>query len=64
MVEAANGKIGPSINRLLAYCYSYDKEEDSMVFNITKVTGTLIMFFAIVIFLILIFMRRKPVKAS
>ena len=64
MVEAANGKIGPSINRLLAFCYSYDKEEDSMVFNITKVSGTLIMFFAVVIFLILVFMRRKPVKAS
>jgi protein SCO1/2 len=64
MVEAADGKIGPSINRLLAFCYSYDKNEDSMVFNITKVAGTLIMFFAIVIFLILIFMRRKHAKVS
>ncbi len=64
MVEAAEGKIGPSINRLLAFCYSYDKDEDSMVFNITKVAGTLIMFFAVVIFLILVFMRRKQAKAS
>lgn len=64
MVEAADGKIGPSINRLLAFCYSYDKNEDSMVFNITKVSGTLIMFFAVVIFLILVFMRRKHAKVS
>lgn len=64
MVEAAEGKIGPSINRLLAYCYSYDKDEDSMVFNITKVAGTLIMFVALVIFLILVFMRRKQAKVS
>lgn len=64
MVEAAEGKIGPSINRLLAFCYSYDKDEDSMIFNITKVAGTLIMFFAVVIFLILVFMRRKQAKAS
>lgn len=64
MVEAAEGKIGPSINRLLAFCYSYDRNEDSMVFNVTKVAGTLIMFFAIVIFLILVFMRRKHAKAS
>ncbi|MGC9341304.1 MAG: SCO family protein [Bacteroidales bacterium] len=64
MVEAADGKIGPSINRLLAFCYSYDKNEDSMVFNITKVAGTLIMFFAVVIFLILVFMRRKHAKVS
>lgn len=64
MVEAAEGRIGPSINRLLAFCYSYDKNEDSMVFNITKVAGTLIMFFAIVIFLFLVFMRRKHAKVS
>ncbi len=64
LVEAAEGKIGPSINRLLAFCYSYDRNEDSMVFNVTKVAGTLIMFFAFVIFLILVFMRRKHAKAS
>jgi len=62
MVEAAEGKVGPSINRLLAFCYSYDKDEDSMVFNVTKVAGTLIMFFAVVIFLFLVFMRRKQAK--
>jgi protein SCO1/2 len=64
MVEAAEGTIGPSINRLLAFCYSYDKDEDSMVFNVTKVAGSLIMFFAVVIFLILVFVRRKQVKAG
>ncbi len=64
MVEAADGQIGPSINRLLAFCYSYDKDKDSMVFNVTKVAGTLIMFFAIVILLFLVFTRRKHAKAS
>lgn len=64
MVEAAEGRVGPSINRLLAFCYSYDKDEDSMVFNVTRVAGSLIMFFAIVIFLILVFLRRKQVKVK
>lgn len=59
MVEAGQGKVGPSINRLLAFCYSYDKDEDQMVLNITKISGTLIIFFGIVIFLILLFYRRK-----
>jgi len=59
MVEAAQGKIGPSINRLLAFCYSYDKDENQMVFNITKVAGILIIFFAVAILLVLLFFKRK-----
>ncbi len=59
MVEAADGKVGPSINRLLAMCYSYDKEGNQFVFNITRVSGAIIIFLGIVIFLILVFLRRK-----
>lgn len=59
MVEAADGKVGPSINRLLAFCYNYDRDEDKMVFNVTKVAGSLITFFGLVIFLILVFTRRR-----
>ena len=33
MVEAAEGKIGPSINRLLAICYSYDDKGNQFVFK-------------------------------
>lgn len=62
MVEAAQGKIGPSINRLLAFCYSYDRDEDQMVFNVTKVAGSLITFFGLVILLILVFTKRKNTK--
>ncbi len=59
MVEAADGKIGPSINRLLAFCYSYDTKGNQFVFNITKVAGILITFISLVIFLVLVFVRRK-----
>ena len=64
MVEAAQGKVGPSINRLLAFCYSYDKEEDQIVFNVTKVSGALITFFGLVILAILIFTRRRNTKEA
>jgi len=57
MVEAADGKIGPSINRLLAICY--DQKGNDFVFNVLKVSGIVIAFFIIVIFLIL-FISKKP----
>ena len=53
MVEAAKGKIGPSINRLLAICYSYDAKGNGFVFNVTRVSAIVILFFVFIIFLIL-----------
>ena len=59
MVEAADGKIGPSINRLLAVCYSYDNEGNKFVFNVTRVSAIVITFFVVLIFLYLAFSRIK-----
>ena len=62
MVEAADGKIGPSINRLLAVCYGYDTEGNQFVFNVTRVSAIVISFILVVVFLILVFSRKilKP----
>jgi protein SCO1/2 len=57
MVEAAEGKIGPSINRLLAICYSYDDQGNKFVFNVTRVSAIVILFFVILIFLVLAFSK-------
>lgn len=59
MIEAANGKIGPSINRLLAVCYGYDSKGNQFVFNVTRVSAIVISFFVILIFLVLAFSRIK-----
>jgi protein SCO1/2 len=59
MVEAAGGRIGPSINRLLAVCY--DERGNDLVFNVTKVAGILIIFFSFVLFLIL-FLYKRTIK--
>jgi protein SCO1/2 len=59
MVEAANGKIGPSINRLLAVCYSYDNEGNKFVFNVTRVSAIVITFIVLLIFLYLALTRIK-----
>jgi len=44
--EAAKGKSGPTINKILNFCFSYDAEGKKYVFNITKVSATVILFFA------------------
>jgi protein SCO1/2 len=59
LVEAANGKIGPSINRLLAVCYGYDSKGNQFVFNVTRVSAIVILFFVVVIFLVLALSRIK-----
>ena len=64
MIEAANGKIGPSINRLLAICYSYDDKGNQFVFNVTRVSAIVIIFIAAVIFLSLVFARGKTKKVA
>lgn len=65
ILDAAQGKSGPTINRVLQYCYSYDPEGQQYVLNITKVAGTLIIFFGLILFLVLVlFRKRKTADAS
>ncbi|HEX2968028.1 MAG TPA: SCO family protein [Bacteroidales bacterium] len=62
MVEAADGKTGPSINRLLAMCYSYDTIGNQYVFNVTKVSAIIISFIA-GLFLIYLALKPRPKRA-
>ncbi len=64
MIEAAKGKIGPSINRLLAVCYGYDSKGNGYVFNVTKVSAIVIIFFVVVLFLYLTLSRIKFIKKA
>ncbi len=59
VVETAQGKSGPSMSRVLSYCYSYDPQGQAYVFNVTKVAGTIIIFFALTIFLFLVLKPKK-----
>ena len=59
IIDAAAGKSGPTINRVLQYCYSFDPEGQKYVLNITKVSATLIIFLALVLFLVLVFFRKR-----
>ncbi len=59
IIDAGNGKSGPTINRVLQFCYSLDPEGQKYVLNITKISATLIIFFALVLFFVLMFFRKR-----
>lgn len=59
IVEASKGKSGPTINKVLRFCYSYDPEGQSYVLNVTKISGTLILFFAVVLLLVLVLKPKR-----
>ncbi len=60
VAEASKGKVGATISRVLAYCYTYDPEGRTYVFNITKVAGTLGLISVVALFIALTV--RKKVK--
>ena len=68
VIEASQGRSGPTINQVLQYCFSYDPEGKKYVINITKVSGSLIIFLAISMFLGLAFSKksrkRKSIKSN
>lgn len=62
IVEAAKGKSGPTINKVLNYCFTYDPEGKKYVFNITKVSGSIIILIAAALLFGLIISNRKKNK--
>ena len=62
MMEASKGQAGPTINKILQYCYSYDPVGQAYVLNITKVTGTILLIMGLFVFLLLVLKkpRTKP----
>ncbi len=53
VIEAQKGQSRPTINRVLEYCFSYDPEGRKYTLQVTKVTATIILFFAGLLFIFL-----------
>jgi protein SCO1/2 len=64
VVEASQGRSGPTINTMLKFCFSYDAEGKKYVFNITKVSGSIIILVALGFFLSLVLRGNKNKKPS
>lgn len=63
LMEAGEGKIGPTISKILLYCFRYDPDGKRYVFDILKVTATIsILFGLIFVAWLLISTRRKRKK--
>ena len=61
IVEAAKGQPGPTFNKVLRYCFSYDPKGHTYVMNVTKISGTLILFFGVILLLILLFKPKRRI---
>jgi len=62
IVEAWQGRSGPTINKVLNYCFSYDPKGKKYVFNATKVSGTIILLLACSLLFTMVFKRKKHKK--
>ena len=59
IIEAADGRSGPTINKMLKYCFTYDPEGQKYVFNVTKVSGSFILLLAGGLLFTMLFKGRK-----
>lgn len=59
VTEASKGISRPTINRVLEFCFSYDPQGQKYKLQITKVAGSIILFFGV---LLLAFLLLKPKK--
>jgi protein SCO1 len=64
VVEASEGRSGPTINKMLKFCFSYDAKGKKYVFNITKVSGSIIILVALGFFVSLVISGKKKNKPS
>ncbi|MBK3516448.1 SCO family protein [Carboxylicivirga marina] len=62
VIEASKGIPGPTVNRILQFCYSYDPAGQAYVLNITKVAGILIIVIAGLALLVLTIKPKKTAK--
>jgi protein SCO1/2 len=59
IIEAQKGLSRPTVNKLLEFCFSYDPAGKKYVLDITRITGIIILFFAVLLFAILLIRSRK-----
>jgi protein SCO1 len=59
VMEAAEGKVGTTISKVVSLCYSYDPEGKQYVLNVTRIAGTGIIFLLVVFVSVLVFRKRK-----
>jgi len=59
LLEASEGRVGPTISKVLRFCFSYDPKGRKYVFNTLKVTGIVTLLFALSFVAFLAFKGKK-----
>lgn len=57
--EAEDGITQPTRNKVLQYCFSYDPQSQTYTLQVTRIVGSIILFFAVVILTVLLIKGRK-----
>jgi protein SCO1/2 len=63
ITEASQGRVGPTISKVLLYCFSYDPAGKRYAFNFMKVGGTIFLFM-LVIFIAFLTIKKKTKKGD
>ena len=63
VAEANAGRPGPTVTKLLKFCYSYDPAGRRYELNVTRVAGVATLLLA-GLFAVTLFVRRKPAPAG
>ncbi|MEJ2049542.1 MAG: SCO family protein [Calditrichota bacterium] len=62
ITEASQGRVGPTISKVLLYCFSYDPAGKRYAFNFMKVGGTIFLFFVVVFIGFLTIRGKKKIN--
>ncbi len=63
LVEASEGRLGTTIQKVVRFCFSYDPENKTYVFNLLRVSGTVVLMTALA-FLAFLFLGGKKKKSK
>ena len=64
LLESAHGKVSPAIRKVAQFCFSFDPESGRYVFNLFRVSATVILLTAGTLLAFLIFTGRKKPRES
>ncbi len=63
LIEASEGKVSPTIAKLLNFCFSFDPESHSYALNITRVAGGSVLLL-VVLFVVIFIVKPKKKKEA
>jgi protein SCO1/2 len=61
IIEAGEGRVGPTIAKLIKFCYTYDAEGKTYALNVTRIAGIITL---VVVGIFIIFLIAKPKKKN